>query len=72
MFTQTEDPLRSPILLPMAALLVAARRWGGRGKTAAATTNVNKSQTSAPGSSAGGKSDAEYLNRLDDDLDDLS
>ena len=51
------------------ALVVAARRWG---KNDQATKAKALGQPSAPGSTAGGKSDAEYLNRLDDDLDDLS
>jgi cytochrome c-type biogenesis protein CcmF len=52
-------------------LVIAARRWGRNDKATKAAAN-KQSQTSAPGSPAGGKSDAEYLNRLDDDLDDLS
>ena len=54
------------------ALVLAARRWGRNDKATRAAAGGGKSQPSAPGSSAGGKSDAEYLNRLDDDLDDLS
>jgi cytochrome c-type biogenesis protein CcmF len=51
------------------ALVVAARRWG---KNDRATKSAALSQPPAPASTAGGKSDAEYQNRLDDDLDDLS
>jgi cytochrome c-type biogenesis protein CcmF len=61
------------IALAGGALVIAARRWGGNHKAGAARRRTQPStQPSAPGSPAGGKSDAEYLNRLDDDLDELT
>ena len=53
------------------ALVLAGRRWGRRGAAARAAQRSEAARKQDGARKPGDKSDDEYLNRLDDDLDDL-